>query len=97
MRRTLYTLTKILGDINAVKKGKVGRRIARRQAGKLMNVLLALIISGCAQEKPIYTISIQAVESKGFSETFVQRSLTNVIELSVVHVIAEGIIEEEAR
>jgi hypothetical protein len=33
-RGFLYTLAKILGDINAVKKGHVGRRIGRRIAGK---------------------------------------------------------------
>ena len=34
-RSWLYTLARLLGDINAVKKGKVGRRIARRAAGKV--------------------------------------------------------------
>ncbi|MFA1821146.1 hypothetical protein ACDX78_13400 [Virgibacillus oceani] len=34
-RGFLYTLAKILGDINAVKKGRVGRRIGRRVAGKI--------------------------------------------------------------
>jgi hypothetical protein len=34
-RSLLYTLARILGDVNAVKKGKVGRRIARRATGKL--------------------------------------------------------------
>ena len=34
-RSFLYTLAKILGDINAVQKKKVGKRIARRYAGKL--------------------------------------------------------------
>lgn len=33
-RRFLYALAKILGDINAVNKGTVGKRIARRTAGK---------------------------------------------------------------
>lgn len=33
-RSWLYWLAKILGDVNAVKKGKVGKRIARRAAGK---------------------------------------------------------------
>lgn len=27
-------MAKILGDVNAVKKGKVGKRVARRVAGK---------------------------------------------------------------
>jgi hypothetical protein len=34
-RAFLYWLAKILGDISAVQKGKVGRRVARRAAGKL--------------------------------------------------------------
>ncbi len=34
-RGFLYFLAKALGDVNAVKKGKVGRRILRRGAGKL--------------------------------------------------------------
>lgn len=33
-RRGLYKTARILGDVNAVKKGKVGKRIARRAAGK---------------------------------------------------------------
>jgi len=33
-RGFLYTLARLLGDINAVKKGKVGKRVARRAAGK---------------------------------------------------------------
>ncbi|WBL16383.1 hypothetical protein [Sutcliffiella sp. NC1] len=33
-RGWLYLIAKILGDVNAVKKGKVGKRIARRAAGK---------------------------------------------------------------
>ncbi|WP_169792870.1 hypothetical protein [Lentibacillus amyloliquefaciens] len=34
IRKVLYTVSKILGDVNAVKKGKVGKRIGRRVAGK---------------------------------------------------------------
>jgi hypothetical protein len=34
-RSLLYKLARILGDVNAVKKGTVGRRVARRAAGKL--------------------------------------------------------------
>ncbi len=34
IRSLLYSLAKLLGDINAVQKGKVGRRIGRRLAGK---------------------------------------------------------------
>ena len=35
MRNLLYWLARLLGDVNAVGKGKVGRRAARRIAGKL--------------------------------------------------------------
>ena len=34
-RGFLYFLARILGDVNAVKKNKVGKRIARRAAGKM--------------------------------------------------------------
>ena len=34
-RSFLYALARLLGDMNAVKKGKVGRRTARRGAGKV--------------------------------------------------------------
>lgn len=33
-RSFLYWLGKLLGDINAVNRGRVGRRIGRRLAGK---------------------------------------------------------------
>ncbi len=33
-RSFLYSLAKLLGDINSVKKGTVGKRIARRAVGK---------------------------------------------------------------
>lgn len=34
-RSFLYWLAKILGDVNAVRRGTVGRRVARRAAGKV--------------------------------------------------------------
>jgi len=34
LRSSLYKVAKIMGDINAVQKGKVGKRMARRAAGK---------------------------------------------------------------
>jgi len=34
MRSFLYMLAKLMGDLNAVGKGKIGRRIGRRIAGK---------------------------------------------------------------
>ena len=33
-RGLLYLLAKLLGDVNAVQKGTVGKRVARRAAGK---------------------------------------------------------------
>lgn len=35
MRRWFYLLARLLGDVNAVRKNRVGRRIARRIAGRL--------------------------------------------------------------
>lgn len=35
MRKLLYTLLRISNDINAINKGKVGKRIGRRTAGKV--------------------------------------------------------------
>jgi len=35
LRGGLYELARILGDVNAIKKDKVGRRIGRRVAGKV--------------------------------------------------------------
>ncbi len=34
LRGLLYTIARLMGDVNAVKKGKVGRRVSRRVAGK---------------------------------------------------------------
>jgi len=34
MRSFLYTLARLLGDINAVKRGRVGRRLGRRLVGR---------------------------------------------------------------
>lgn len=34
-RGWLYGIAKLMGDANAVKKGKMGRRVARRATGKL--------------------------------------------------------------
>jgi len=38
-RGVLYTLAKLMGDYNAVKKGNVGKRAGRRVAGKAMRKL----------------------------------------------------------
>ena len=34
IRSLLYLIARLMGDVNAVQKGKVGRRIGRRAAGK---------------------------------------------------------------
>ncbi len=33
-RSLLYRLARMLGDVNAVRRGRVGRRIARRTTGR---------------------------------------------------------------
>lgn len=40
LRGNLYKAAKLLGDFEAVKKGKVGRRFGRRIAGKSSGKLL---------------------------------------------------------
>jgi hypothetical protein len=35
LRGLLYKAARIMGDFNALKKGKVGRRVGRRAAGKV--------------------------------------------------------------
>ncbi|UQD52675.1 hypothetical protein C0971_12025 [Bacillus methanolicus] len=39
-RKFLYTLAKFLGDVNAIQKGTIGKRIVRRIAGKITGRLL---------------------------------------------------------
>lgn len=34
-RSALYTIAKLLGDYQAVRRGRVGRRVGRRIAGKI--------------------------------------------------------------
>lgn len=34
IRRWLYFITKLLGDLNAVRRGRIGQRIGRRITGK---------------------------------------------------------------
>lgn len=35
MRNLLYALARLLGDINAIRRGTVGKRIARRVVGRI--------------------------------------------------------------
>jgi hypothetical protein len=39
-RGLLYTLSRLMGDVSAVKKGTVGKRIGRRITGKATGRLL---------------------------------------------------------
>jgi hypothetical protein len=39
-RKFLYSLAKFLGDVNAIQKGTIGKRIGRRIAGKMTGKLL---------------------------------------------------------
>lgn len=40
IRRVLYKLSRVLGDVNAVKRGTVGKRVGRRVAGRQTGKLL---------------------------------------------------------
>lgn len=40
VRNILYWIARLLGDVNAVQKGKVGERIGRRLAGKVSGRIL---------------------------------------------------------
>ena len=44
LRGWLYWLARLLGDVNAVKRGRTGQRIARRAAGRLAGRLLRRIL-----------------------------------------------------
>ena len=45
LRNALYKVaTRIMGDVNAVKRGKVGKRVARRAAGKATSRTLRKLI-----------------------------------------------------
>lgn len=43
IRSVLYAIARILGDINAIKKNRVGRRIGRRVAGRVTGRLMRKI------------------------------------------------------
>ena len=40
LRSLLYALAKLMGDVQAVMRGRVGKRIVRRAAGKLTGRML---------------------------------------------------------
>jgi len=43
IRKILYTSAKILGDVNAVQKGKISQRILRRSIGRSAGKILQKI------------------------------------------------------
>ena len=44
LRSSLYKIARLMGDVNAVQKGKVGKRVARRAAGKVTGRSLGKLI-----------------------------------------------------
>lgn len=40
VRNLLYLIARLLGDVNAIQKGKVGQRLARRTAGRFTGITL---------------------------------------------------------
>lgn len=40
MRSLLYRLARLLGDLNAIERGRIGTRLARRAAGRFTGKLL---------------------------------------------------------
>lgn len=44
IRNVLYAAARIPGDVNAVKKGKIGERIFRRLAGKVSSRIINKIV-----------------------------------------------------
>jgi len=44
IRSSLYKVARLMGDVNAVKKGKVSKRVARRAAGKATGRTLRKLI-----------------------------------------------------
>ena len=44
-RSALYKTAKILGDINAIKRGTIGRRVSHRISGKISARLLSKFVS----------------------------------------------------
>jgi len=43
VRKSMYTSAKVLGDVNAVTTGKVGRRVKNRVTGRIAGKLLSKI------------------------------------------------------
>lgn len=43
MRALLYFIAKLMGDFNAIRKGRVGQRVKRRITGKIASRILRKI------------------------------------------------------
>jgi hypothetical protein len=43
IRKILYVVGKVLGDVNAVKRGKICQRVGRRVTGKITGKLMGKI------------------------------------------------------
>jgi hypothetical protein len=44
LRRLLYKLARLLGDVNAVRRGRVGQRVARRTSGRVTGRVLRRLL-----------------------------------------------------
>ena len=51
-RGVLYTLAKLMGDYNAVKKGKAGQRVGRRAAVESANGILEKLAQKSSVDNP---------------------------------------------
>lgn len=40
IRKILYAVARILGDVNAIQKGRIGKRVGRRVAGRATGKVL---------------------------------------------------------
>lgn len=45
IRNIHYSIARILGDVNAIQKGKIGQRIVRRSAGRMTGKLLQKVFN----------------------------------------------------
>jgi hypothetical protein len=51
IRTVLYTAARLLGDLNAILKGKIGQRIARRAAGRVTGRMLGRLFDMIFKKK----------------------------------------------
>jgi len=45
IRNILYSIARLLGDVNAIQKGKIGQRIVRRTTGRMTGKMLQKIFN----------------------------------------------------